>query len=168
MSITILVAFDDNRIIGDNGKLPWHIPNDLKFFKRMTQGHPIIMGRKTWDSLPIKPLPGRMNIVLTRDERLLYEKSKEIVAEGPIYFPDILHVMKILEKDAFIIGGAQVYELALKLGIVDRVIVSRIKGSYQGDTYFPLLLEDRWGCKPFGTAIEGQDDFEVLEFVKKK
>lgn len=167
MSATILVAFDDNRLIGDNGKLPWHIPNDLKFFKRITQGHPIIMGRKTWDSLPIKPLPRRMNIVLTRDaSKLLLPPTDSLC-----YLNDVVAACNKFQEiygNAFIIGGAQVYELALKLGVVDRVIVSRIKGSHQGDTYFPPLLEERWNCKPFGTAIEGQDDFELFEFFKKK
>lgn len=103
MSITILVAFDDNRLIGVNGKLPWHIPNDLKFFKRITQGHPIIMGRKTWDGLPVKPLPGRVNFVLSRSQICVSSEN-----DGPFYFNDILSIIKVIEKDAFIIGGAQV------------------------------------------------------------
>jgi dihydrofolate reductase len=157
--ISILVAYDENRLIGNQGKLPWHIKEELQFFKRMTEGHPLVMGRKTWDSLPVKPLPRRPNYVVTRG--FPYEDAYHEL-DGPFFINDIASVKEL--KEPFIIGGAQVYELALKLGIVDRVIVSRIKGRYDGDAYFPILIEDRWDCN----ILEEFGLFDVLEFNKKR
>lgn len=163
MSIIILVAYDDKRVIGDHGKIPWHSSEDMKLFKQKTTGHPVLMGRKTYESLPVKPLPGRLNVVLTRD---LSKIGSPMGENGPYYVADLLPFINLTRsrgEDLYIIGGADVYTLALKLGVVDKIIVSKMQGSYPGDTYFPILSEERWIC----TVSEQHKGFEVLEYTKK-
>ena len=101
-----MVAMTPERVIGKDGRLPWHLPEDLKTFKKYTTGHPIVMGRKTWDSIGF-PLPKRQSIVLTRDT--------EWSAEGAdvIHTPADLKKLELIDQDVFIIGGAQVYEACL-------------------------------------------------------
>ena len=164
MPVVILVAHDDNRVIGHKHKMPWHIPEDLKLFKKRTLGYKVLMGRKTWDSLPVQPLPGRLNYVLTRTK---YEGEPTDHEDGPIFVSDIVKVCTDAKKNndnLFIIGGAQIYELALKLGVVDKVIVSRIRGSYPGDVYFPSLPEDRWSH----SVVEKYEGFDVIEFTRSR
>lgn len=161
--IVILAAYDDKRVIGNQGKIPWHVGEDLQLFKKKTEGHWIVMGRKTWESLPIKPLPKRLNIVLTREMTVPF--SVEGVGDGPLFvsdFVELLNAANRCNQDLFVIGGAKIYELALKLGIVDKVIVSKIQGSYSGDVYFPILPDDRWTC----TDLQEHKGFQVLEYVK--
>lgn len=133
--ITILVACDDNRLIGKNGALPWNVPEDLKLFKARTLSKVVIMGKNTWRSLPNRPLPDRINIVVSQS-----------MAEKP---PVGTLVAKTLEEaivtahkfnlEIYIIGGAQLYKAALEAGVVDRIVVSKIHGKYEGDVYFPEL-----------------------------
>ena len=132
--ITLVVAMDSQRGIGVDNKLPWHLPEDLAHFKRVTLGHPIIMGRKTFDSIG-RPLPGRRNIVVTRN---------------PDWRADGVEVARSLEEavaqvgdePASIIGGAQIFQEALDLA--DRMIVTHIERSYPCDTFFPAIDPARW------------------------
>lgn len=161
MAITILVAYDDNRVIGNKNQIPWHIAEDLKLFKKRTLGYTVLMGRKTWESLPTKPLPGRKNVVLTRNLSF----AVDVGPDGPVVANDIVDVCKKAKangEELFIVGGAKIYELALKLGMVDKIIASRVFGDHEGDVHFPSLPEDRWTCK----RLEKYPEFEVLEFTK--
>jgi len=108
--------------------IPWHLPEDLKFFKRTTSGHPIVMGRKTYESIG-KPLPKRQNIVLTRD--------KKWNAEGitVIHSPEDLSEIELQDNHVFIIGGAEIYQVFLPL--LDELIITHVLEKYTGDTYFP-------------------------------
>lgn len=161
---TILVAFDDKRAIGKEGKLPWHIAEDLKLFKQTTMGHPIIMGSNTWNSLPKKPLFGRSNIVITRD-------WKKFIAEKPdenVYFinspEQALSLARTLYGggiETFVIGGSQIYKAFLDAGLVDYIIVSKIPGDYNGDVFFPEL-GDEWEC----ISEEARVNFTVQEYRK--
>ncbi|MBS4190920.1 dihydrofolate reductase [Bacillus sp. FJAT-49705] len=129
--ISLIWAMDENRVIGRINELPWHIPEDLKFFKRTTMGQPIAMGRKTWDSLR-RPLPGRENIVVTRNPAFL--------SEGCTVLNSIEELIKFSnqrEDEIFVIGGAEIFKLVLPF--TDRLYLTRIYHQFEGDTYFPEI-----------------------------
>lgn len=127
--ISLLVAYDLNRVIGIDNKMPWHIPEELKYFKKVTMGKAIIMGRKTFESIG-RPLPGRLNIVVTRNE--------EYEADGPEVFHDLQKAVergKEYSDEVVIIGGAEIFNLSM--GIADRLYITIIRKEYEGDTFFP-------------------------------
>ena len=132
--VSIIVAVAQNGTIGDKNALLWHITEDLRFFKRTTSGHPVIMGRKTYDSLG-RPLPNRTNVVISRTaehiEGCTIARSLE---EAIAMFP--------AEEEIFIIGGAQIYALALD--VADRFYLTRVEHNYEGDTKFPEWDESKW------------------------
>jgi dihydrofolate reductase len=133
--ISMIVAADENNVIGKDNQLIWHLPDDLKFFKKMTSGHAIIMGRNTYESVG-KPLPKRTNIIITRDSNY--------TAEGCVIvhsLEDALEEAKKVDPDPFIVGGEQIYRLAL--GIANRVYLTRIHHQFEGDRHFPTL-DDQW------------------------
>ncbi len=141
MIVSLVVAMARNRVIGRDGGLPWHIPGDLKLFKKTTMGKPIIMGRKTWESLG-RPLPGRPHIVLTRDESYKAAGAHVVntleealsVAEG---------LAGALETDEImVIGGAEIYRLALPRA--DRLYLTEVDLSPEGDATFPEYEKDEW------------------------
>ena len=130
MIISIIVARSKNNVIGINNQLPWHLPADLKHFKALTSGNPILMGRKTWDSLG-RPLPNRRNIVITR------QKELELVgAECFLSLEAALAACKDTQN-VFIIGGAQIYQQALS--IADQLIITEVDTIVEGDAFFPSL-----------------------------
>ncbi|MGJ8724810.1 MAG: dihydrofolate reductase [Roseibacillus sp.] len=129
MHLTAIVAHDPNRLIGAGGDLPWHLPADLAFFKKTTSGHPIVMGRKTFESIG-RALPKRQNIVLTRDS------SWQADGVTVIHAPQELRDLEIEQPDpVYIIGGAEIYLQFLPL--LDELLVTKVKTAYEGDTYFP-------------------------------
>ena len=129
--ISLIAAIGKNRELGDSGKIPWHISEDFKRFKQLTLGHPIIMGRKTWESLPVKPLPGRYNIVITRDQ--------EFEPEGAIVCNSIENAIEkareMLKDEVFIIGGGQIFEQSISLA--DKLYLTIIESDFKADTFFP-------------------------------
>ncbi|TXK85325.1 dihydrofolate reductase [Paenibacillus sp. N3.4] len=134
MSISFIFAMDRNRAIGVNNTLPWHLPADLKFFKSITMGHPILMGRKTYDSIG-KPLPGRRNIILTQ--------NKEFHAEGC----EIIHsvqeaVEAFVDQELFVIGGAEIFRLFTSE--VNRMYITWIDHDFEADTYFSEMDLSSW------------------------
>ncbi len=135
MTISIIAAMANNRVIGKDGKLPWRLPADLQFFKRTTMGKPIIMGRVTWDSLG-RPLPGRRNIVVSRSEPDLPEG-----AEWQPSLPAALDAVSD-EDEAMIIGGASIYEQALPLA--DRLYLTLVDAAVDGDAWFPEFDARQW------------------------
>ena len=135
MQLNLIVAYARNRTIGQDNTLPWKLPSDLAHFKRTTLGCPIVMGRKTWDSLG-RPLPGRRNIVITRDA------SKAFVgAESFTNLSEALDAVKDA-KQVFVIGGAQIYREALPL--VHRVVATEIQADIEGDAIFDPLDNAVW------------------------
>ncbi len=128
--LSIIVAMSQNRVIGNNNQLPWHISADLKRFKLITMGKPIVMGRKTWQSLG-RPLPGRDNVVLSRDAMFS--------AKGCFVFSSLDDVLAhyACEEEIMIIGGSTVYQLAMP--ITQKLYVTQIHSDYEGDAYFPEL-----------------------------
>ncbi|SFG12367.1 dihydrofolate reductase [Pontibacter chinhatensis] len=135
--LAIVVAAAENNVIGKDNDLIWHLPADLKHFKSLTMGHPMIMGRKTFEAIG-KPLPGRTSIIIT--------SQKDYQAEGCVVVHSLEEaIAKGRELDAdqvSIIGGAKVYQQALPLA--DRVYLTRVHASFEGDAYFPELSDLEW------------------------
>ena len=132
--VSIIVAVAQNGTIGDKNALLWHISEDLRFFKRTTSGHPVIMGRKTYDSLG-RPLPNRTNVVISRTAQNI---------EGCTVVRSLEEAMALFpaEEEIFIIGGAQIYALALE--VADRIYITRVEHDYEGDTSFPEWNQSKW------------------------
>jgi len=134
--ISYVVAVSRNGVIGREGGLPWHISSDLKRFKEITMGKPVVMGRKTWDSLPRKPLPGRRNIVITRQPGFTAEGA-EVVAT-----PEQALALCAGEPEVAVIGGGEIYRLFWPM--VDRIYLTEVELEVDGDTYFPDLEPGQW------------------------
>ncbi len=148
-----IVAMTADRVIGREGSLPWHLPEDLAFFKRTTSGHPVVMGRKTYESIG-KPLPKRRNIVLTRD------RNWSAPGVETIHAPEELRALTDPGGSVFIIGGAEIY--AAFLPDLDELLVSRVHGDYPGDTRFPEF-EDRFGPPE---VLARHEAFEIRRYLK--
>lgn len=135
--LSAIVAVGKDMAIGRAGDMPWHLPEDLKHFKSITMGHPVIMGRSTWESLPRRPLPGRLNIVISR--------NPEYKAEGAVTVPTPEEAIRLAgaEGDPFIIGGAQIYRLMLPY--CQRLYLTRIDAiTPDADTFFPEITDSQW------------------------
>lgn len=153
VSLTAVVAMTADRVIGKDGGLPWHLPEDLAFFRRTTSGHPIVMGRKTYESIG-RPLPKRRNIVMTRDTTWSAPGVEVIHAPGDLEkLPD-------LAGRVFVIGGAEVY--AAFLPKLDDLLVSHVSGDHAGDTRLPEFEADF----PRSEAIERHATFEVIRHFR--
>jgi dihydrofolate reductase len=152
--IKAIVAMDPHRLIGNKGKLPWHFSEDLQFFKRTTLGHPIVMGRKTFTSLP-RPLPGRKNVVLSRS----MSSREEITLFSDLQ--ELLDWEKKNAQDIFIIGGAEIYRLFLPY--VEELFVTHIHQEFVGDTFFPIWEEDF----DSGEILEEHPGFTIKRHIKK-
>jgi dihydrofolate reductase len=133
--ISIIVAIDEHKAIGKDNQLLWHLPNDLKFFKKTTSGHPIIMGRKTYDSIG-KPLPNRKNIIITR--------NKDLKIEGAEVYTSLTEALKNVaeEKEVFIIGGAEIYKQALPIS--DKIYLTQVHHQFEADTYLDGFDQSDW------------------------
>lgn len=137
MKLSMIWAMSRNRTIGRDNDLPWHLPEDLKHFKRTTMGKPVIMGRKTWDSIG-KPLPGRSNIVITRNENFFAEGIKIVhTLEEAISLKECTESEEIV-----VIGGVAIYAMAFPL--TDRLYLTRVHAQIEGDTFFPEFDENDW------------------------
>ena len=155
--IYLIAAVAKNGVIGARGKLPWHLPEDLKHFRKLTLGHPVIMGRRTWESLG-KPLPGRENIVITR--KAGYAAPGASVALSP----EAAIALCAGEPLAFVIGGAEIYAAALPLA--DGLVLTEIQRDYEGDTRFPDWERNAWRAsqKETHTSADGvRFDFVLYE-----
>lgn len=135
MIISIIVAMSENRVIGRNNQLPWHLPGDLKHFKSVTWGKPILMGRLTYESIG-RPLPGRTNIVLTHDPSYM--------APGCVVVNSFEHAMNAAKgfDELMVIGGARVFEKMLPMA--DRLYLTQIHATVEGDTFFPEWESNQW------------------------
>jgi dihydrofolate reductase len=161
--IGLVVAVSRNGVIGRDGGLPWHLSSDLKLFKAITMGKPIIMGRKTWDSLPRKPLPGRNNIVITRQTgfapegaRIAATADEAIMQAGSV-------------EEIAVIGGGEIYKMFLPLA--DRIYLTEVDLDVVGDTYFPKLDLDHWTETKSEQYPQGPNDsakFVLRVFDRKR
>ena len=136
--VSLIVAIAQNGTIGDKNSLLWHIKEDMRFFRTTTSGHPVVMGRKTFESLGSKPLPKRTNIVITRADRAF---------EGALTAHSLDEAIAMAKEacgddEIFVMGGAQIYAEALS--VVDRMYITRVERDYEGDTSFPEIDYSQW------------------------
>lgn len=167
MKISIVVAMADNSAIGANGKLLWRLPKDMQYFKEVTWGHHVLMGRKTWDSIPPKfsPLPGRVNIIVTR--------QKGYVSEGAIVVESVEDGIEIArragEQELMIIGGGEIYKQALPL--TNKIYLTKVHHTFtDADTFFPELDMEQWSTLngEWNMADEKNEfDFEFIVLERK-
>lgn len=150
--ITLIAAIDENRLIGKDNTLPWHIPADFKHFKETTLGHPIVMGRKTYDSLPRRPLPGRSNLVVSRspspDGVPTFATIQEAIDQGLRESPEV-----------FVIGGQSIYEQTIS--IADRLLITHVDGIHEGNYWFPVI-DARW---EESRLLQQGDGFAIREYL---
>ncbi len=146
----IIVAISNNRVIGKDNQLLWRMPADLKYFKSLTLGYPIIMGRKTFESIG-KPLPGRLNIVVTRNPSALRFQPSEILIFDSL--EEAIASAKKHDNEIFIIGGGEIYKQALPF--TNRIYLTKVDTEVEGDTFFPELT-DEW-------QIESEQHFKADE-----
>lgn len=155
--ISLMWAMDNNRVIGKNNQLPWHLPEDLKFFKRTTMGHSIAMGRKTWDSIG-RPLPGRENIVITRNSEFTCEGCTVLNS-----IEDLLEYSQQKNDEIFVIGGAEIFKLILPSA--DKLYLTRIYDEFEGDTFFPVLNMEEWTLLSHEKGIKDEKNPYDYEFM---
>lgn len=149
MIISLVVAASQNNAIGKDNQLLWHLPNDLKFFKNITWGFPVIMGRKTYEAVN-KPLPGRTNIVVTTNPAW----TAETVITVSNLEAAIQKAAETNSKQIFIIGGGEIYKQSMD--IADSIYITRVHAELQGDTFFPVIDESKW-------QLTSNQDFEADE-----
>lgn len=167
-ALSLIVAVDAANGIGKNNDLMWNLPADMQFFKETTKGHVVIMGRKNYDSIPEKyrPLAGRTNVILSRNT--VFE------APGCLVFSSLEDCLANLSlaagQQAFIIGGAQIYELALKTGLVENMFITHIDKTYGADTFFPDFNQNKYEKTIlFEQSINEKHEasFKVYQYTKK-
>ena len=151
MKFSLIVAVADDNVIGQKNSLPWHLPEDLRFFKKHTMGKPVLMGRKTYESIG-RPLPGRLNIVLSGSPELK-------VADGVLLFNNVEPALKRMEQEsveeAFVIGGGHLFETCLPF--IDRMYITKVHGTFpDGDVFFPSIDHAHW--KLVFEEIHGVDE----------
>jgi dihydrofolate reductase len=166
MIVSLIVAVSENGVIGKDNDLIWHLPKDIKFFKDTTMGHHVIMGRKNFESIPHKysPLPNRTNVIITR--------QADYAAEGCVVVNSVEAAIEIAKQNGdiepFIIGGGQIYKLALEANLVDKIYLTKVHHSFEGDTFFPKLGNEweeieRIDCK---SDEKHAHDYSFLTFEK--
>src|SRR5579871_631550 len=152
MLISLIVAASENNVIGKDNQLLWRLPNDTKFFKNTTWGMPVIMGRKTFESLNGEPFPGRFNFVITHQKDWKTNNDKAQVASS---LAEAIELAKQTDcKEAFIIGGGKVY--AESMSIADKIYMTRVHTVIDGDAFFPAIDEKKW-------KLESNIDFRIDE-----
>lgn len=155
--ISLIVAHDKNRVIGYENAMPWHLPGDLQYFKQVTMGKPVIMGRKTFESIG-RPLPGRRNIIITRNEA--YK------AEGIEVVTSVEAALALVEgtEELMIIGGEQIFTQCLP--IADRLYITLINHEFKGDTYFPAY--EGWQLVSFQEVLTAPEGYTYQYCVYEK
>ncbi|MEO5572471.1 MAG: dihydrofolate reductase [Bacteroidia bacterium] len=160
--ISIIVAIGENRVIGKDNQLIWHLPTDLKRFKQITLGHCVIMGRKTFESMN-KALPGRTNVIITR--------QKDYVKENCLVTDSLEHAIELCKDDddeVFIIGGGEIFKEAIRL--TDKIYLTQVHHSFEGDVFFPYLNRGEWkiALREDHKADEKHKyNFSFIDYVKR-
>ena len=160
MVVSLIVAVSENKVIGKDNDLVWHLPNDMKLFSNTTKGHFVIMGRKNYESIPHKyrPLPSRTNVIVTRQD--------DYKAKGCLVVNSVEKAIEIAQKagdkEPFVIGGGQIYKHAIENNLVDRIYLTRVHTEIDGDTYFDDL-DDSW--KLVHTDLHPSDEKHPFAFT---
>ncbi|HYE05301.1 MAG TPA: dihydrofolate reductase [Planctomycetota bacterium] len=156
----LIVAYDRGRVIGRGLEIPWRKPEDQRHFKTMTLGHALIMGRKNFDSLPIKPLPKRPNIVITRQAGLVIPGAEVVHS-----LDDAIALARTKgEQPPYVIGGSAIYDEALRRGLITRMYITEIDEIHDGDVFFPAWDAAAWrDVEPPRPSQDGTMRFRVLE-----
>ncbi|PIT69798.1 dihydrofolate reductase [Bartonella tribocorum] len=162
ISICLIAAVAENGVIGREGAMPWHLSTDLQRFKALTLGKPIIMGRKTWDSIG-KPLPGRTNIVITRD--------CTFSAEGAVVAHSLSQACSLATsvasqndlEEIFIIGGGEIFQQGFRLA--DKIFLTEVLASIEGDCFFPIVDKEKWTIVQTQDIPKGEKDSHPTRFV---
>jgi len=167
MIVSLIVAISNNKVIGKNNQLIWNLPKDMKFFMDTTLGHPVIMGRKNFESIPEKfrPLKNRTNIIITRNKN--YEALDCKVVHS---IKESLKCMDFGNEEVFVIGGGEIYRKFLELDLIDKMYITHIDDFFDGDTFFPDFNLDKWISKEIlnhQKNDENPHDFKVIEYYKK-
>ena len=157
--IKLIVAHDENNVIGFKNTIPWKNSEDMATFKALTTNNTVVMGSKTWDSLPKKPLPNRVNIVVSTQN---FDNQP-----GVIFCKTLSQAVKhpSIVGDVYIIGGASIYDFALSIDIVDEIIASLIPGTHEGDTFFQVLnVYDEW----IKLIVKNYKTFKQVTYIKNR
>lgn len=166
MRLNLIVAFDQNYNIGYKNSIPWHFPEDLKHFKKITTNNICIMGKNTWDSLPLKPLLNRTNIVISST----YFNNKKLKnIPNVLVFNEFGNCLNFClnyfeKKEIFVIGGRDLYQEVLNYYTLKRMIVTHIKHEYEGDVKFPHV---NWNAWKVNKVLNTNKDFDIIEYVRK-
>lgn len=167
MKVSIIAAVADNRAIGKDNDLIWHLPRDMRYFKESTEGHHVIMGRMNYESIPHKyrPLPKRPNIIITR--------QKDYIAPGCTVVSTLRDALEVArragETEAFIIGGGQIYDLSLQEEVVDTMYITHVHASPEADVFFPEFNASDWQNKAImrhETNDSHQYAFDIVEYSR--
>ena len=168
MIVSLIVAISNNRAIGKDNQLIWQLPKDMKFFMDSTTSHPVIMGRKNYESIPEKyrPLRNRTNIIITR--------NKSFEANGCLVVNSIEESLRCMNfgdnEEIFVIGGGEIYKKFLELNLIDRMYITHIDEFFEGDTFFPELNFDNWHSTEIIKHTNDNDnphDFKIMCYNKK-
>ncbi|CAK01906.1 dihydrofolate reductase [Bartonella tribocorum] len=162
ISICLIAAVAENGVIGREGAMPWHLSTDLQRFKALTLGKPIMMGRKTWDSIG-RPLPGRTNIVITRDYTFC--------AEGAVVAHSLSQACSLAKgvasqndvEEIFIIGGGEIFQQGFRLA--DKIFLTEVLASIEGDSFFPIFDKEKWTIVQTQDIPKGDKDSHPTRFV---
>lgn len=160
--LSLIVARAKNKVIGRNGELPWRLKSDLAHFKHLTVGKPVIMGRKTWESLPRRPLPGRPNIVVTRDWTYAAEGARVYSQLGAALAVGRATARRDNHDEFFVIGGAELY--AATLPLADRLYLTEVDAEPEGDAHFDGIDWDQWeevAHEPHEADAENEHGFVI-------
>jgi dihydrofolate reductase len=168
MNIALIAAMATNRVIGRNNNLPWHLPNDLKYFKQATMGKPIMMGRKTFESIG-RPLPGRTNIVITRDQAYSAEGIRVVHSiEEALVLAESIALLDGAEE-LMVIGGEQLYQAVLPRA--QRLYLTHVHAEVEGDAWFPVIDFDQWqelGREDFSADGPNPYDYSFVVYSRNE
>ena len=175
--LSLIVAMDEEGLIGQSDSLPWDIPEEIRYFRQTTMGHTVIMGRVTWELLTKAAsgnpyLDGRVNFVVTRSPAKWQSEISQEKGFDKTFGPHFVDTVELgvtrarrefpeFVEEIFILGGRQIYEFALRRNLIDRMIISHVRGKHIGDVYFPPF-GDEW----VGRSLKDAKNFEVIEYVK--
>ena len=162
-NLSIIVAIAQNGAIGKNNDLLWHLSGDLKRFKKLTTGHPVVMGRKTWESLPKRPLPGRKNIVFTQNPDFEAEGAEVVHSVNELF-----KTLKDCDEEVFVMGGAAIYQLLLPFA--NRLYITRVYRDYEADVFFPTIDMSEFTLVNLGEPMFDEEsglDYAYEEYDRK-